>query len=79
MVVASGRSQRHISSLADNIVDVLRKEGVTNLSIEGAKASDWVLVDCIDVVVHIFHPELRKLYSLEKMWEMPLKRETAYA
>lgn len=80
MIVASGRSQRHVASLADKLVDALKKEGVDTVYTEGEKSSDWVLVDCIDVVVHIFRPELRAFYNLEKMWAVPLpKEEPAFA
>ena len=68
MIIASGTSSRHIQSLSDNIVFELKKAGIENCKIEGKESSDWKLVDAIDVIVHIFHPEKRKFYDLEKMW-----------
>lgn len=72
MVVASGRSARHVSSLADNVVEDLRKAGNVVLSVEGKDSGDWVLIDAGDVVVHIFRPEIRQFYNIEKMWAIPL-------
>lgn len=77
MIVASGRSQRHVASIADKLVDTLRKAGVSTVYVEGQQNSDWILVDCIDVVVHVFRPELRTFYNLEKMWAVPLPKEEA--
>jgi ribosome-associated protein len=72
MVVASGRSARHVSSLADQVVDDLRKAGGHVMSVEGQETGDWVLIDAGDVVVHIFRPEIRQFYNIEKMWAIPL-------
>ncbi len=72
MVVASGRSARHVSSLADHVVDDLRKAGGHVMSVEGKETGDWVLIDAGDVVVHIFRPEIRQFYNIEKMWAIPL-------
>lgn len=72
MVVASGRSQRHVASLADYVVKALRTAKLTVLSVEGQETADWVLIDAGDVVVHIFRPEIRQFYNLEKMWAIPL-------
>jgi ribosome-associated protein len=72
MVVASGRSARHVASLADHVVDDLRKAGGTIMSVEGKDTGDWVLIDAGDVVVHIFRPEIRQFYNIEKMWAIPL-------
>jgi ribosome-associated protein len=67
MVVSSGRSQRHVGSVADRVVEDLRKAGV-RARIEGMPHCDWVLIDASDVVVHVFRPEVREFYNLEKMW-----------
>ena len=71
MIVASGRSARHVASLADDVSDALAKEGVDVLSVEGKDVADWVLIDAGDVVVHLFRPEVREFYNLEKMWSAP--------
>jgi ribosome-associated protein len=68
MVVASGRSNRHVGAIADQVVDKLKKEGFRNVTVEGLPHCDWVLIDGGDVVVHIFRPEVREFYNLEKMW-----------
>jgi ribosome-associated protein len=72
MVVASGRSQRHVASLADAVVDALKSAGSGVLSIEGQQIGDWVLIDAGNVIVHIFRPEVRQFYNLEKMWAIAL-------
>jgi ribosome-associated protein len=74
MVVATGRSQRHVATLADKLSTRLKEINMPPLSIEGKVAGDWVLVDCGDIIVHIFRQEIRELYNLEKMWAMPLQR-----
>jgi ribosome-associated protein len=71
MIVASGRSQRHVSSLADHVADALKKTGFPALNIEGKDSADWVLIDAGDVVVHLFRPEVRQFYNIEKMWALP--------
>jgi ribosome-associated protein len=68
MVVASGRSNRHVGAIADQIVQKLKETGHRDLRIEGLTQADWVLVDAGDVVVHIFRPEVRSFYNLEKLW-----------
>ena len=68
MVVASGRSQRHVAALADHVADALKKAGMPPLNIEGKDSADWVLIDAGDVVVHLFRPEVRQFYNIEKMW-----------
>ncbi len=68
MVVASGRSQRHVGAAADQIVQKLKEEGYHRIRVEGMPTCDWVLVDAGDVIVHIFRPEVREFYNLEKMW-----------
>jgi len=67
MVVASGRSQRHVGSVADRVVEDLDKVGIT-ARVEGVPHCDWVLIDANDVIVHVFRPEVRAFYNLEKMW-----------
>lgn len=68
MVVASGTSQRHVGSLARNVAEKLKEKGFEVLSIEGEESCDWVLIDAGDVIVHVFKPETRSFYNLEKMW-----------
>ena len=68
MVVTSGRSNRHVSSIADSAIEGLTKAGVKGIRVEGKKNGDWVLIDVGDVIVHVFRPEVRAFYDLEKMW-----------
>ena len=68
MVVTSGRSNRHVSAVADQVVKALREAGFSKPRVEGLPHADWVLVDAGDVIVHIFRPEVREFYNLEKMW-----------
>ena len=68
MVVASGRSTRHVASIADKLVERLKEAGHASRS-EGREAADWVLIDAGDVIVHVFRPEVRDFYQLEKMWQ----------
>lgn len=68
MVIASGRSQRHVGAVADQLLQKLKTEGVRNATVEGMPHCDWVLIDAGDIVVHIFRPEVRQFYNLEKMW-----------
>lgn len=75
MVVASGTSNRHVKSLADNVETEAKKEGVRPLGIEGQRASDWVLVDFGDVVVHVMLPEARSFYDIERLWSVPPVRK----
>ena len=74
MIVASGTSSRHLQSLSENLVSELKKIGVYNCRIEGKDSSDWKLVDAIDIIIHIFHPEKREFYDLEKMWSEPMPK-----
>lgn len=71
MVVASGRSQRHVGAVATKLRDKLREAGYPPLSLEGMESCEWVLLDVGDVVVHIFRPEAREFYHLERMWAIP--------
>ena len=75
MVVASGTSQRHVASLADQIEMKLKAAGYKSV-IEGAEKADWVLIDAFDVIVHIFKPEVREFYSIEKMWAAVANKST---
>ena len=77
MVIASGTSSRHLQSLSEILVTELKKLGLTGCRIEGRNSSDWKLVDAHDVIVHIFHPEKREFYDLEKMWSEEIPKEKA--
>lgn len=68
MVVASGRSARHVGAMAEKVVKRLKEAGMDRARIEGAPACDWVLIDAEDVIVHLFRPEVRKFYNLERIW-----------
>ncbi len=70
MIVATGRSDRHVNAISDQVVDTLLKNGQKNPRVEGKPQCDWVLVDSGDVIVHIFRPEVRSFYNLEKLWSM---------
>ena len=69
MVVTSGRSQRHVGAVADQVINALRDNGFGKPRVEGLPHCDWVLVDAGDVIVHIFRPEVREFYNIEKMWQ----------
>ena len=75
MIIASGNSSRHIQSLSEILVNELKKIGVTNCRLEGQNSSDWKLIDAIDIIVHIFHPNKRKFYNLERMWSELIPKE----
>ena len=77
MIIASGTSSRHLQALSEILVIELKKIGLTNCRIEGKDSSDWKLVDTQDVIVHIFHPEKREFYDLEKMWSEEIPKEKA--
>lgn len=68
MIITSGRSQRHVGSIADKILQEMKEKGFGTARVEGLPACDWVLIDAGDVLVHIFRPEVRGFYNLEKMW-----------
>jgi ribosome-associated protein len=68
MVVTSGRSNRHVGAVADQVLEDLRKAGLKGLKVEGMPLCDWVLIDAGDVIVHVFRPEVRTFYNIEKMW-----------
>ena len=70
MVIASGRSNRQVVAIADHLAEKLKREGHGHIPVEGKQGGDWVLVDAGDVVVHVFRPEPRAFYALEKMWAL---------
>jgi ribosome-associated protein len=72
MVVASGRSSRQVSAIAQKLLDRLKESFRLTARVEGKETGDWVLIDAGDVVVHVFRPEVREFYQLEKMWQMPV-------
>jgi ribosome-associated protein len=79
MVIASGRSHRHVAAVAENLLKALKEAGLGNARVEGLSGADWVLIDAGDVIVHIFRPEVREFYNLEKMWQAPdLEEETIH-
>lgn len=71
MVIASGRSHRHVSALADHLLKALKEHDVQDVRIEGLSTGDWVLIDSGDIIIHLFRPEIREFYNLEKMWMPP--------
>ena len=75
MIVASGTSSRHIQALSEQVLEKIKLNGVKNCKIEGTNSSDWKLIDGIDIIVHIFNPEKRKFYELEKMWSELIPKE----
>ena len=77
MIVASGTSSRHLQSLSEILITELKKLGLNNCRMEGRDSSDWKLVDAYDVIVHIFHPEKREFYNLEKMWSEEIPKQKA--
>lgn len=79
MVVASGRSHRHVAAVADHLLKVLKDGGHGNARVEGLSGADWVLIDAGDIIVHVFRPEIREFYNIEKMWQAPdLEDETVH-
>ena len=77
MVIASGTSSRHLQALSEILVTELKKLGLDNCRMEGKDSNDWKLVDAYDVIVHIFHPDKREFYNLEKMWSEEIPKEKA--
>lgn len=71
MVVASGRSNRHVSAICDHLIRDLKSAGFGAPQVEGLEAGDWVLIDANDVIIHVFRPEIRDFYNIEKMWQTP--------
>ena len=75
MIIASGTSSRHIQSLSEQVLEKLKESGIGDSKIEGKDSSEWKLVDGIDLIIHIFHPEKRKFYELEKIWSELIPKE----
>jgi len=75
MIIASGTSSRHIQALSEQVLEQFRNNGIINCKIEGKDSNDWKLIDGIDLIVHIFNPEKRKFYELEKMWSELIPNE----
>ena len=79
MVIASGRSNRHVAAVAEQVLRKLKDGGHGDAKVEGLTGADWVLIDAGDVIVHVFRPEVREFYNLEKMWQTPdLEEETVH-
>ena len=75
LIIASGTSSRHMQALSEIVLDKFKSSGITNCKIEGNDSNDWKLIDGIDVIVHIFNPEKRKFYELEKIWSELIPKE----
>jgi len=75
MIIASGNSSKHIQALSEILLDELKKRGITNCRLEGRNSNDWKLIDAMDIIIHIFHPEKRKFYDLERMWSELIPKE----
>jgi ribosome-associated protein len=75
MIIASGTSSKHLQSLSEQVLEQFKKNGVLNSKIEGKDSNNWKLIDGIDVIVHIFNPEKRKFYELEKIWSELIPKE----
>lgn len=79
MVVVSGRSNRHVAAISDHLISDLKDEGLGTARVEGLEAGDWVLIDSGDIIIHVFRPEVREFYNIEKMWSAPdLEDETLH-
>ncbi|MEZ5780206.1 MAG: ribosome silencing factor [Rhizobiaceae bacterium] len=79
MVIASGRSHRHVAAVAEHLIQALKDGGFGQARVEGLSGADWVLIDAGDVIVHVFRPEIREFYNIEKMWQAPdLDEETLH-
>ena len=75
MIIASGNSSRHIQALSEILLEKLKEKGISNCRLEGSNSNDWKLIDAIDIIIHIFHPEKRKIYDLESMWSELIPKE----
>ena len=75
MIIASGNSSRHIQAISEILLEKLKKIGVKNCRLEGRSSSEWKLIDAVDIIIHIFHPEKRKFYDLERMWSELIPKE----
>ncbi len=78
MIIASGTSSRHIQSLSEQVLEIFKNNGIKNPFLEGKSSPEWKLIDGKDIVVHIFHPEKRKFYDLEKMWSELIPKERLF-
>jgi ribosome-associated protein len=79
MIIASGRSDRHVRAVAGAVVEQCKKAGFRPIGVEGVRSGDWVLVDLGGVVVHVMLPRVREFYNLEKLWDLPARAEPAEA
>ena len=75
MIIASGNSSRHIQALSEILIDKLKEKGINNCRLEGRQSNEWKLIDASDIIIHLFHPEKRKFYDLEKMWSELIPKE----
>ena len=75
MIIASGNSSRHIQALSETVLEELKKNGIKDCRLEGRESKDWKLIDAKDIIIHIFHPEKRKFYDLERMWSELIPKE----
>ena len=75
MIIASGNSSRHVQALSELLLEKLKKGGIENCHLEGRNSNDWKLIDALDIIIHIFHPEKRKFYDLERMWSELFPKE----
>ena len=75
MIIASGNSSKHIQAISEILLDKLKKTGIKNCRLEGRSSSEWKLIDAVDIIIHIFHPEKRKFYDLERMWSELIPKE----
>ena len=76
MVIATGRSTRQVAAMADHLIVKLKQNGAGRVNVEGLRTGDWVLIDAGDIIVHLFRPEVREFYALEKMWGVDVGAET---
>ena len=76
MFIVSGRSTRHVKSIADNLITKLKKNKMKPIGVEGYSSSEWILLDYGDLLVHVMHPETREFYSLEKLWDENLETDS---
>jgi ribosome-associated protein len=75
MVIASGRSHRHVGAIADHLLRDLKDRGLGTPRVEGLPNCDWVLIDTGDIIIHLFRPEVREFYGIERMWQVPEQQE----
>ena len=75
MVIVSGRSNRHVGAIADHLLRELKNIGAGSAKVEGLQSADWVLIDTGDIIIHVFRPEVREFYALEKMWQVPASED----